>query len=125
MPLQRRHKNSGRQNEGKRFPGHLKFVRGFRCLIEGREGHECSGKMEAMHVDYAGGKGVGMKVPDYYTVPGCSEAHREQTDVLGWPQFERKYGIDALALAKELAARSPHIIKAAIAQGYHVEGAVE
>lgn len=32
--------------------------------------------MEAMHVDGAGGKGVGLKVPDFCAVPACSEAHR-------------------------------------------------
>jgi hypothetical protein len=116
--LARRHKNSGKQNAGKRFPSHLQFVRGFRCLIEGRNGHVCSGKIQAMHVDYAGGKGMGMKVPDYYTVPGCAEAHREQTDDLSWPAFERKYNIDALALAKSLAKVSPSIIRAAKEAGY-------
>jgi hypothetical protein len=119
--LQRRHRNSGRQHNGKRFPQHLQFVRGFRCLIEGKAGHVCSGKVQAMHVDYAGGKGMGLKVPDYYTVPGCAEAHREQTDVLGWAAFERKYGIDALAIAKDLASRSPSIIKAAREAGYDTE----
>lgn len=119
--LARRHRNSGRQNVGKRFPSHLQFVRGFRCIIEGKCGHVCSGKVQAMHVDYAGGKGMGLKVPDYYTVPGCAEAHREQTDVLGWPGFERKYGIDALALAKELAAKSPTIQRAAREAGYQTE----
>lgn len=120
--LARRHRNSGRQNVGKRFPGHLQFVRGFRCIIEGKGGHVCSGKVQAMHVDYAGGKGMGLKVPDFFTVPGCAEAHREQTDVLGWPGFERKYGIDALALAKELAAKSPHIQRAAREAGWRMEG---
>jgi hypothetical protein len=118
--LARRARNSNRQNANKRFPGHLQFVRGYRCLIEGRAGHVCNGKVQAMHVDYAGGKGMGLKVADYFTVPGCAEAHREQTDVLGWPGFERKYGIDALALAKELASKSPHIIKAAREAGYSV-----
>jgi hypothetical protein len=118
LMLARRHRNSGRQHDGKRFPGHLQFVRGFRCLIEGKADHVCSGKVQAMHVDYAGGKGMGLKVADYYTVPGCAEAHCEQTDVLGWRGFEAKYGIDALALAKELASKSPHIIRAAREAGY-------
>ena len=71
--LARRHKNSGRQHNGKRFPQHLQFVRGFQCLIEGKAGHICSGKVQAMHVDYAGGTGMGLKVLDAYTVPGCAE----------------------------------------------------
>lgn len=110
--LQRRRRNSGRQNEGKRFPRHLAFVRGFECLIAGRLGHVCSGRMEAMHVDYAPGKGMSMKVPDVYVVPGCSAAHAEQTD-LQWDRFEAKYGIDCLAMSRALARKSPSIIQAA------------
>ena len=120
--LQRRHKNSGRQNDGKRFPAHLQFVRGFCCLIEGKAGHVCGGKVQAMHVDYAGGKGVGLKVPDYYTVPGCAEAHREQTDVLGWARFEAKYGVDALQIAKDLARQSPSLQRAVREAGYVIDG---
>ena len=116
----RRFRNSGRQNDGKRFPRHLIYVRGFECAIAGRLGHVCSGKIVAAHVDYAGGKGAGMKVSDAYTVPLCWAAHAEQTDVLAWPGFERKYGIDALAMSKEIARRSPAIIEAAREAGHNV-----
>ena len=112
----RRQKNSGRQNIGKRFPAHLAYVRGFECAIAGRGDHVCSDRIEAAHVDYAGGKGMGMKVPDVYTVPLCSAAHVEQGQ--GWALFEARYGLDALALAKELARQSPSILKVARAAGY-------
>ena len=112
----RRHKNSGRQNVGKRFPAHLAFVRGFECAIAGRCGHHCSGKIEAAHIDYEGSKGMGMKVPDVFTLPLCSGAHIEQGQ--SWRQFEARYGIDALAMAKELARKSPSIVRAAMAAGY-------
>lgn len=110
----RKHRNSGRQNAGKRFPAHLQYVRGFACLVENAE---CTGRIEAMHVDYAGGKGVSMKVSDAFTVPGCSGHHAEQTRT-GWQTFERKYGVDALAVAKNIARLSPTLIKAARALGH-------
>lgn len=75
----------------------LKFLRGRRCRIEGLKGHVCRGKVRACHVDYAGGKGVSLKVSDRFAIPMCDGAHAEQTDVLGWPDFEAKYQIDALA----------------------------
>ena len=80
--------------------------------------------MEAAHVDYEGSKGMGMKVPDIYTVPFCSEAHREQT-ALNWTRFEAKYEIDALAMSKELARQSPTIIRAARERGHDVEQETE
>jgi hypothetical protein len=71
-----RKRNSGKALEGRSYPQHLKWLRGRPCILEGRHGHACEGKMEAMHVDGAGGKGMGLKVADYKAVPGCSEAHR-------------------------------------------------
>lgn len=119
MLPRRRFRNSGRQNDGKRSDRHLAYVRKFECAIAGQMGHVCSGRMEAAHVDYEGSKGMGMKVPDVYTVPFCSEAHREQT-ALNWTRFEAKYGIDALAMSKEIARRSPAIIEAAREAGHNV-----
>lgn len=115
----RRFKNSGKQNDGKRFPRHLAYVRKFECAIAGRCGHACAGKMEAAHVDYEGSKGMGMKVPDAFTIPLCSAAHVEQGK--SWRDFERKYGIDALALSKEIARTSPAIIEAAREAGHNIE----
>lgn len=107
MALKRRHKNSNRQNEGKRVPAHLQWVRGHICCIAGKNGHVCDGVSEAMHVDYAGGKGMGVKVSDRWAIPGCSRAHREQHQI-GWPAFEKKYGINAQGMAEGLFRRSPH-----------------
>jgi hypothetical protein len=110
MP-QRRHKNSGRQNAGLRFPGHLQFVRGFRCIVceEASADRRTprSGRIVAMHVDYAEpGKGASMKVHDAWTVPGCTGHHDEQ-HAIGWATFEKKYQINAKAIAEQLIRRSP------------------
>jgi hypothetical protein len=102
-----RRKNSGKQHEGKRFPSHLAWLRGRPCLLEGKNGHACEGKMEAAHVDHAGGKGIGLKVADFWAVPLCTEAHRLLHDH-GHVTWERSYRVDLIKAAQEYAAASPH-----------------
>ncbi len=65
------------------------------CAIEGCTGH---GKIEAAHVDYAGGKGVGTKVADRHAIPLCAAHHRDQHRI-GWAAFEGLYRINALSMA--------------------------
>lgn len=79
-------RNSGRPPE-KSAPGFLKYVRGRSCLVANAG---CSERIEAAHVDYAGGKGIGTKVADRYAVPLCSTHHAMQ-HVMGWAAFERQY----------------------------------
>ena len=105
--LRPRHKNSGRQHEGKRFPSHLAWLRKRPCILEGKPGHVCMGRMEAMHVDGAGGKGVGLKVADYCAVPGCSEAHRLYHDH-GAASWQLAWGIDLDKSWRFYATHSPH-----------------
>lgn len=122
----RKHPKMGtiREDAPIRSPSHLKWVRGFGCCIEGRKFpisgfdgkplcdgmHSCEGKIEAMHVRTGTGAGVGIKPGDDYTIPGCAKAHRLQHQV-GEAEFERRYGIDMKAIAKDLAQRSPHLRK--------------
>ena len=103
--LPRRHKNSAKAQEGRRFPTHLQWVRGFACACFKAGG--CEGKIEAAHVDYAGGKGMGIKVADYHVAPLCGRHHRESHDI-GIKTFEAKYGVSLLAEAQKLARVSPH-----------------
>jgi hypothetical protein len=100
-----RNKNSGRQNKGKRFPSHLAWLRKRPCLIDGMYDHVCAGKMEAHHVNEGEG-GMGVKCPDFETVPLCSVAH----DLVhrGKRSFEIKYGLSLYSAAREYAAKSPH-----------------
>jgi hypothetical protein len=94
-----RHRNAGRPAE-KSAPGFLKWLRGRPCHLTGRAGHQCSGKVRACHVDYAGDKGVGTKVSDRFAIPMCDGAHGEQHQI-GWRQFEAAHAIDALAASRE------------------------
>jgi len=63
--------------------------------------------MEAMHVDHAGGKSMGLKVADFHAVPACSEAHRLYHQY-GAKTWERTWGVDLVLAAKQYAAASPH-----------------
>ncbi len=61
----------------------------------------CDGGIEAAHVDYAGGKGLGTKVADCHALPMCRKHHAEQHRI-GWRSFEVQHGdFDALAVAEE------------------------
>ena len=99
----RRHRNSPRPPEKSAF-GFLQWVRGHECACAKQGG--CSGKVQSAHVDYAGGKGMGTKVADRFSVPLCDAHHREQHN-MGWTSFEMKHGINALRIANELWRRWP------------------
>lgn len=101
-----RRRNSGRAAEARSFPGHLKWLRGRPCACAARHGSSCEGKIEAAHVDRAGGKGVSLKVADYHAVPLCSAHHAEYHR--GAATFEVVRGIDLVVAAERYAAASPH-----------------
>lgn len=116
--LARRHRNSGKVNIGRRFASHRQWIRGHVCAVAG---DDCGGDIECAHVEGSGTKGMGMKADDWATIPLCQTHHAERHR--GWQTFERRHGIDGLALAKELARKSPHIQRAAREAGYIVEEA--
>lgn len=49
-------------------------------------GRSCSGDVMAVHLDMAGGKGIGTKVSDIMIVAGCDACHRllDGRDGAGW-----------------------------------------
>lgn len=102
----RKIKNSGRVPNGVRCPAHLAWIRGFACILH-KTGECDDSRIEAMHVDYAGDKGMARKTADRHAVPACGYHHKMQHRI-GWRTFEARFGIDALELANEFAARSPH-----------------
>ena len=102
-----RRQNSHKADLTRRCPGHLQWVRGRPCLLAGERG--CFGKVEAAHVDHAGGKGMALKVSDFDAVPLCQGHHRELHD--GRISFETRHSIDLIDAAKVYAFRSPHRIK--------------
>jgi hypothetical protein len=78
-----RKRNSPRLAE-KAAPGFLQWLRGRECVFANTG--DCAGKMEAMHLDFAGGKGMGTKVADRFAVPSCSRHHGLQHR-WGWNTF--------------------------------------
>lgn len=92
-----RKKNSHKADFYLRAPSFLQWLRGRNCLLCDRGG--CEGRIEAAHVDYAGGKGVGIKVADRFAVPMCAGHHRAQ-HAWGWQTFEDNFRIDALEASK-------------------------
>jgi hypothetical protein len=90
-----RNENSHRADEWKRCEPFLKWLRGRPCFISLQSrSHRCEGKVRACHFDPFGDKGMGTKVSDSASMPMCDAAHAEQTDVLGWPDFQSKYAFD-------------------------------
>jgi hypothetical protein len=102
-----RHRNSGKADLQRRFPTHLSWLRKRPCLIEGRAGHVCSGRMEASHSDADGSKGMGLKSHDFTAVPLCSAAHAEK-DSIGLETWQAKYKVNHAEAGRAYGAKSPH-----------------
>lgn len=98
-----RRQNSGKAAIERAHPSHLQWLRGRACAVVNGD---CWGRMEAAHVDHAGGKGVGIKVADYKAVPLCQHHHAELHR--GAKTFEAVHKIDLVAAARAYAAKSPH-----------------
>jgi hypothetical protein len=98
-----RRQNSGKAAIERSHLPHLQWLRGRPCVVAN---DECDGRMEAAHVDHAGGKGTSLKVADYKAVPACQHHHAEIHR--GAKTFEAKYKIDLVAAAAAYAAKSPH-----------------
>lgn len=99
-----RRQNSKKADYARRSPEHLQWLGGRPCCVGRREG--CGGKIEAAHVDHAGGKGIGIKVHDWKAVPLCADHHAELHR--GAKTFEAKYAVDLVTTAEAYARRSPH-----------------
>jgi len=99
LQTKRRHSNAGRPPE-KHAPGFLAYVRQRPCILA--HTGDCQGKVRACHWDEAGDKGVGTKVADRWCLPMCDGHHAEQTDRLGWPDFQAKYRFVARAFCEQL-----------------------
>lgn len=79
--------------------GFKQWLRGRNCAADAAG--LCDGKIQAAHVDHAGGKGMGLKVPDRYCIPLCAGHHLRQHS-RGWATFESEClgGKSAIAVAE-------------------------
>jgi hypothetical protein len=85
------------------FPAHRAWVRRHHCSVPG-----CMNlPIECAHVRRSTDGGKGLKPSDRWTLSLCRSHHAEQHRI-GEAAFEKRYGLDLLALATEFARRSPH-----------------
>jgi hypothetical protein len=85
-----------------RSPAHRKWVREHRCCVPNcyRLPIECA------HVRRAANAGMGIKSSDAYCVSLCRYHHSESHT--GEKSFEKRHGIDLMALARAFYEKSPH-----------------
>jgi len=84
-----------------RCPSHLKWVRGHNCICVEIDPTGCEGKIEAAHVRRGTDGGVGSKPGDNFSIPLCSNHHREQ-HTIGEQSFEKRYRFSMLQVADRL-----------------------
>lgn len=95
-------RKSDKADAGKRSPAHRAWVRGHACSVPG-----CTDMpIECAHIRRANNSGTGFKPSDAFTVSLCKEHHAESHRAE--KTFERKYGLDLMALAQEFYLKSPH-----------------
>lgn len=105
MTLPPRVKLDRMQEKRWRSPAHRAWVRSHRCCVP-----ECHNMpIDCAHVRTAANAGTGIKPSDEFTVSLCHDHHMESHR--GEKSFERKYGLDLMALAVEFFAKSPHRMK--------------
>jgi hypothetical protein len=80
---------------------HRKFVRSHTCCVAGCE----QGPIEFAHVRTAANSGTSAKPHDWAAVSLCADHHAEQHR--GNRTFEKKYGLDLMAIARAFAKASP------------------
>jgi hypothetical protein len=103
LPRRRKVSKSGIERAPKRhWSRHEKWVRGHACCVPGCE----QTPIEFAHLRSAANAGTGMKPHSAFGVSLCCYHHARQ-HAIGQAQFEREYGIDLWALAREFTRRSP------------------
>ena len=85
------------------FPAHRAWVRKHGCSVPAC--HHLP--IECAHVRRGTDGGIGLKPSDAWCISLCSQHHAEQHRI-GEMAFEKCYGVDLVALAKEFKRRSPH-----------------
>lgn len=86
-----------------RDPAFKAWIRQRPCLLAGREGHVCRGRVEFAHLDNEGNGGADRG----NGLPICSGAHRLDATswhVMGKQSWPAHWGINPYAVALELAA---------------------
>lgn len=87
------------------WPKHDAFIRRHTCVVTlSKVIDDCEGKAQACHYRTAANSGTSIKPPSWFQFPGCMRHHAEQHR--GTLTFERKYGLDLLAICREMVRLS-------------------
>lgn len=84
-------------------PAHLTWIRNQGCIVRGG----CIGGCQAHHVRRANNSGTSIKPSDDHALGLCL-GHHMQLHTIGEKTFCALHGFDLMAIADDLAARSPH-----------------
>ncbi len=108
LPARRKRVRSGIERvPERRYPAHLKWVRGFECSV-----HNCAAisnsetAVVAAHVRGETDGGSSLKPSDWWVLSLCN-SHHEFQHQFGEATFEKYYVIDMKAKAIEFAKASP------------------
>jgi len=90
-----------------RCAAHLKWIRGFYCCVcSMTDAQSQPSPTEAAHVRLGTDGGMGMKPGDNWTIPLCSDHHREQHQI-GEASFQERYQIESIPTAEKFWTNSP------------------
>jgi len=105
LPAKKKRQRSGIERAPKRdWHKHEQFVRGRECCVQNSE---CWGKIEFAHVRQDHLAGTGQKPPSWSGISLCHFHHIHVQHNIGHAAFDKRYGIDSMALAAEFARKSP------------------
>lgn len=85
-----------------RSDAHRDWVRKHQCSVPGCE----LMPIQVAHINRASTRGMGQKSSDAQTISLCRDHHSESHQ--GEKSFERKYGLDLMAMARAFFRASPH-----------------
>lgn len=81
-------------------------MRGFCCIVSERKECDEYHGTECAHIRTPGNGGMGRKPSDVFIIPAC-RIHHHLMHSIGDAEFERRYGVDLVAKALEIASASP------------------
>ncbi len=104
LPPKRQKIRSGIERGPQReWPRHRKHVRAHACSVPGCKGSDIA----CAHVRMNGAGGMALKPPDWLSISLCNSVHHAEQHAIGHIAFDKKYGIDSLALAAAFVRTSP------------------
>lgn len=83
------------------IPAYDQWLRGCMCILAGRAGHICRGKVRACHRRKGSHAGMTQKPHAWRQFPACDGAHSDDQHQHGESDFERRWNIDLDKICEE------------------------